>query len=333
MPPPNHAPLRRALIRWFASNARDLPWRRTRDPYAILVSEFMLQQTTVTAVISYFDRWMQRFPDFAALARARPASVLRAWEGLGYYSRARNLHRLAKIVVSEHGGTLPRDLDSLARLPGIGPYTLGAVGSFAFDLRLPAIDTNVARVIARLTNLQTAIDTKEGASAVIEFANALLPRGRGSGRVNSALMELGALICTAREPNCAACPARQWCRAKEPHLLPRKRSRRPTIAIEEHRAWIVRWGKILLEQSNGPRWQGMWLLPSLPSALDAKSSVLLATRYAITHHLVRLFIHTAPAPRRTPRYHKWFGLSQLAALPVAAPHRKVISLLGRSLDR
>ncbi len=273
---------------------------------------------------------MRRFPNFAALARARHASVLRAWEGLGYYSRARNLHRLAKIVVSDHGGQLPRDPSALSRLPGIGPYTLGAVASFAFDLQLPAVDTNVARVIARLTNLQTPIDTTDGASSVMEFAKALLPPARGSGQTNSALMELGAVVCIPREPKCTYCPVRNWCQADDPRMLPIKRARQLTIATQEHRAWIVQGSKVLLTQSRGPRWKGLWLLPALPSAMPPETPALLTMRYAITRYIVQLFVHQAPVPVRTPPHHKWVAADQLAALPLAAPHRKAITLLSAS---
>lgn len=181
MPRANHqtsanAEIRRQLTAWFRDAARDLPWRRTRDPYAILVSELMLQQTQVATVIPYYERWLQRFPDFGTLAAADEHDVLSLWQGLGYYSRARNLHRAARHVVAQHGEVLPADAEAIRALPGVGRYTAGAVASFAFDLPEPLVDANVARVLARLLNLQEAIDSAAGQRALWETAEALVPK-------------------------------------------------------------------------------------------------------------------------------------------------------------
>src|SRR5579884_2685941 len=178
----------RRLLAWYARAARDLPWRRTRDPYRVLVSEVMLQQTQVARVTEYYPRFLARFPDLATLARARPRAVREAWDGLGYYARAANLHRLAREVARRHGGRLPADPAALRALPGVGPYTAGAVATFAFELPVPAVDTNVARVIRR---------------AFI---------GRRAWTFNQAIMELGALVCTARRPKCPECPVRPVCK-------------------------------------------------------------------------------------------------------------------------
>jgi len=195
--------LRQQLARWFRQQGRDLPWRRTQDPYAILVSEFMLQQTQVATVIDYYTRWLARFPDFIALAAAGEADVLHVWQGLGYYARARNLHRAAQHVAGQYAGKLPDDLAVIAALPGVGRYTAGAVASFAFDRATPIIDANIARVLARVLNLSEPIDTKRGSEILWATAEALLPKRAHGGRLhNSALMELGALICTPRNPNC-----------------------------------------------------------------------------------------------------------------------------------
>ena len=182
-----------ALERWFTANARDYPWRRTHDPYAILVSEVMLQQTQIPTVLDrgYYSRWMERFPDFASLAAADETEVLSAWEGLGYYRRARNLQKLAKVVTTEHDGTFPRDVTAIRALPGIGPYTAGAIASFAFDEAEPIVDGNVARVLSRVFNDSTPIDSTAGQKALWSRAGSLV-KTAGSPRVlNSALMELG----------------------------------------------------------------------------------------------------------------------------------------------
>ena len=172
---PDHPQFRRRLQRWFKLRGRDLPWRRTRDPYAILVSEFMLQQTQVATVIPYYQRWLDRFPDFAALARARQSDVLHAWQGLGYYARARHLHAAGKFVMENFGGALPSDAAKIAQLPGVGRYTAGAIASFAFDLSEPIVDANIARVLARLTNWQDPIDSSTGRAHLWQTATELLP--------------------------------------------------------------------------------------------------------------------------------------------------------------
>ena len=213
----DHRQFRRSLHRWFRLRGRDLPWRRTHDPYAILVSEFMLQQTQVATVISYYQRWLDRFPDFAALARAKESDVLHAWQGLGYYARARHLHAAGKFVRENFGGELPADVARIAQLPGVGRYTAGAIASFAFDLPEPIVDANIARVLARLTNWEIPIDTSVGRAHLWQTATALLPT-TGVREHNSALMDLGAMICLPRQPRCAECPVRSFCRAERPAI-------------------------------------------------------------------------------------------------------------------
>jgi A/G-specific adenine glycosylase len=203
--PMHAAAFRRRLLAWYRRAARDLPWRRTRDPYRVLVSEFMLQQTQVSRVLEFYPRFLRRYPSLEALARARPARVREAWEGLGYYRRAVNLHRLARTVVREHGGRLPSEPDALERLPGVGPYTAGAVAVFAYEMPVPAVDTNVARVLRRAFGCRTA-------KQIRATATALQPRrGKSAWALNQALMELGALVCTARAPKCEACPVNRLC--------------------------------------------------------------------------------------------------------------------------
>lgn len=196
----------RKLLAWYRRNARKLPWRGTRNPYAILVSEFMLQQTQVSRVLEYYPRFLKRFPTIEKLARSRPKAVREAWEGMGYYARARNLHTLAQEVVRDHEGLLPDTPEALRTLPGVGPYTAGAVACFAYEKPVPAVDTNVNRVLTRVFAPRD----------VWAFAAMLTPKkGKTAWAFNQAVMELGALVCTARRPKCPACPVRRECRSPE----------------------------------------------------------------------------------------------------------------------
>lgn len=205
------AAFRRRLMRWFRRHARDLPWRRTRDPWRVLVSEFMLQQTQVSRVEEFYPGFLRRFPTVAALARSEAGEVREAWEGLGYYQRAENLRRLAVRVVREHQGVIPTDPEALRALPGVGRYTAGAVASFAYHQRTAAIDTNVARVLRRAWHPRTGTGAK-AETRLWKTAEALLPKsGKDAWTFNQAIMELGALICTARVAHCGACPVRPSC--------------------------------------------------------------------------------------------------------------------------
>jgi A/G-specific adenine glycosylase len=210
----------RRLRAWYRANARDLPWRRTRNAYHILVSELMLQQTQVARVIPRYQEFLDRFPALADVARSSPRCVREAWEGLGYYARARNLHRLARSVTAnarEPHKTLPADPAALRALPGIGPYTAGAIASFAYERRAPLVDTNVARVLRRVFAPAADPKSSRGRRTLWELAAALLPRtGRAAWTHNQALMELGALVCTARRPLCGRCPVRNLCRSAWP---------------------------------------------------------------------------------------------------------------------
>ena len=202
-----------ALLAWYGRHGRDLPWRRTRDPYAVWVSEIMLQQTRVDQAGPYFERFMKRFPSLSALARASLEEVLKAWEGMGYYARARNLHRAARLVVSEGEGRLPEEARELRALPGIGAYTAAAVASIAFGKDEAVVDGNVARVLSRLFAVPGDPKRGEAAGRIRGLAEALLPPGR-AGTFNQALMDLGALVCTPAKPRCGACPVRARCAAR-----------------------------------------------------------------------------------------------------------------------
>lgn len=210
--PRNALAFKRRLLRWFRQQGRQLPWRATRDPYRITVSEFMLQQTQVSRVVDYYHRFLQRYPTVASLARARPASVRQVWAGLGYYRRAAHLHALARTVIRNHGGTIPRHPAVLTTLPGIGRYTAGAIASFAYEDRVPAVDTNVERVLRRVFTPAAHPGPKTHRS-IEALARTILPQRRSTvWEFNQALMDLGATICTARRADCPRCPVRPACR-------------------------------------------------------------------------------------------------------------------------
>lgn len=322
-PVPGAHLFRRRLLAWYQAHGRDLPWRRTRDPYAILVSELMLQQTQVTTVIPYYNEWLRRFPDFRALAHAAEAEVLHAWQGLGYYARARNLHAAAKRVVAQHDGNCPASPEQMRKLPGVGRYTANAVATFAFDQAVPIVEANTARVLARLSNLLTRIDSSAGEHAVWDLAGALVPK-RGARAYNSALIDLGALVCTAGQPKCPICPVRGFCRAENPLLLPVKKSRPALKRLTEYHGFAVRRGRVLLEQSRG-RWRGMWILPHLIAPQAGR--LLHAANFPFTRHRIRLevFAHQFPSAQTPSR--RWFALEQLSAIPLPSPHRRAIDAL------
>lgn len=314
--------VRDALVAWFREHGRDLPWRRTRDAYAILVSEFMCQQTTVAAVVPYFERWMLAFPGAAALAEADEQTVLGHWQGLGYYSRARNLHHAAKAVVERHGGVVPDDPDALRALPGIGEYTAGAVLAFAFDRPSAVVDANVARVLARLHDFREPVDSTRG-KAFLRDASVALQPSSGAGEFNSALMELGALVCKPIGALCPRCPIRGACRTRDPEALPVKRPRAATTAVTERRAWIVENGALHLAQSTG-RWKGMWILPEIA---ELRAKVVHVENYPITRYRVRMEVVPVEASQ-IPGL-RAFPLTELDAVPIPSPHRRAIRALSK----
>jgi A/G-specific adenine glycosylase len=311
-------------LRWFARHGRELPWRRTRDPYAILVSEFMLQQTQVATVIPYYEEWMRRFPNFAALAAASEHEVLHAWQGLGYYARARNLRATAQAIMEKHGGRFPKSLDAIRALPGVGRYTANAVATFALNQPVPIVEANIARLLARLFNLQIPVDTSQGREALWQRADELLPR-RGARLYNSALMDLGALVCGTR-PHCVVCPVRNLCRAENPSTLPRKKAR-PSIRLRtEHHGFSVRRGRVLLEQSQD-RWRGMWMLPRLAKA-PANHQPLHISEFPFTNHRITLAVFPQQAAGGGHKsFHRWFPIDGLAAIPLPSPHRRALETL------
>ena len=256
--------IQRSLLSWYANRGRDLPWRRERDPYRIWVAEVMLQQTQVETVIPYYYRWLEAFPNLTALAAAEEEEVLKIWEGLGYYRRARNLHKTAKMVVANYGGSFPRTMDDLRRLPGIGDYTAAALGSIAFGLKAPALESNGKRVLARLSAFREPINVEKNAKILSQMLETLLPE-KDAGSFNQALMDLGASVCSPHKPNCADCPLQRECASFKQGLqteIPSKTPRKPLPHYEVVAAIICRGEMVLIDKRrSGGLLGGMWEFP------------------------------------------------------------------------
>jgi len=258
------ARFRRGLRAWYDRHARDLPWRRRGDAYAVWLSEVMLQQTQVATVRPYFERFLAAFGSIEALARAHQQQVLRLWEGLGYYRRARQLHQAAQIIVRDHGGQFPRDPEAVRRLPGIGRYTAGAILSIAFDAREPILEANTTRLFCRLLAYRGDPASHEGQGLLWQMAEAVLPSS-GVGRFNQALMELGSQVCLPRQPACQACPVGSLCEARAAGLLAEVPlpKRKPAPESRREVALVVRRGRrvLVLQCPEGRRWAGLWDFP------------------------------------------------------------------------
>ncbi len=252
------------LLPWYARSARRLPWRGSQDPYDVWVSEIMLQQTRVETVIPYFENWMQRFPDVASLAQAEEQDVLKAWEGLGYYRRARNLQRAAQVVLEQHGGILPADLPALRALPGVGEYTAAAIASIAFNLDEAALDGNIRRVLARVFHMDLPARAPQGEKRLRELTRQELPAGQ-AGDYNQALMDLGSAICTPRSPQCLLCPLAEICEARkrgDMESLPLLKERAPVPHFTVTAAVIQRGSQVLLaRRPAGGLLGGLWEFP------------------------------------------------------------------------
>ena len=291
----------------------------------------MLQQTQVTTVIPYYHDWLRRFPNFASLARASENEVLHAWQGLGYYARARNLHATAKTVMDRHSGNFPRKIEQMRHLSGIGKYTAHALASFAFNESVPIVEANTARVLARLFNLRKSIDSGAGRKKLWQHAASLRSKSDAA-TFNSALLDLGALICVSRKPRCGVCPVNPFCRAKNPAALPVRKSRPEMKELIETHALIVTRGRILLEQSRH-RWRGMWILPRLEfSSLKQRhfhQRPVYESVFPFTHHRVTLSVYRRFAQKRIAPAQRWFKSIEHVAIP--SPHRRAIdALLGFS---
>jgi A/G-specific adenine glycosylase len=321
------------LETWFAQAGKDYPWRRTRDPYAILVSEVMLQQTQVATVLGrgYYERWMLRFPNFATLAHAEEDAVLKAWEGLGYYRRARNLQKLAQEVVARHGGVMPVSLTEVLALPGIGRYTAGALLSFAHDQPVPLVDGNVARVLARLQNDATPVDSTAGQKQLWEQATLLVEAAASPRVLNSSLMELGQQLCRTGSPLCLMCPLRSLCTAKEPESLPVKEKKVQLTDVEEHIVLALWEGQVLLEQETGKRRTGLWKLPAATKAEQAQPPIH-QMNYGITRYRVSLSVHARQVLGPVLGENQaWVAQGTLAEIAMPSPYRKALeAAMGRT---
>ena len=336
------------LLKWYGENRRALPWRGHPDPYAVWVSEIMLQQTRVETVIPYFLRWMERFPSITVLAHASERQVLRAWEGLGYYARARNLRQAARIVVKEFGGELPDQAAALRQLPGIGPYTAGAIASIAFGRDEPALDGNIRRVLARVFDVEQPADSPEGLRRLWDLAARNLPGGR-AGDYNQALMDLGAAVCLPAGPRCPVCPLNRLCQARRLGIQeerPRLRARRGLPQHVRAAAVIVRNGKVLLAHRPAEGLLGgMWEFPNarvpalsgrkVAGALRAEYHLgvqigeeLANIRHAYSHFAVEVhaFRCRMSSTSDDPRL-RWVPLRRLGDFPMGRTDR----LIGRKL--
>jgi len=344
---------RRALLAWYRAERRDLPWRRTRDPYAIWVSETMLQQTRVEAVIPYYERFLARFPDVDTLASADLDDVLSLWAGLGYYSRARNLKRAAEQVVTRFSGRLPDGVDMLRELPGVGRYTAGAIASIAFDHPAPIVDGNVARVLARLVGLREPIESSAVKARLWEEAERLAD-GPAPGDLNQALMELGARICIPRTPRCDLCPVSRFCDARavgDAASLPVRAPKRAPKIVYAVAALVLRGGKALAVQRPAKGLLGgLWELPGGEVGARERGAAVLARvlrertglgvasiartgafDYAFTHRALRTAVYRCEAASGRVRLdgwdrHRWVAPESFAELPLAAVSKRALAI-------
>ena len=337
------------LLAWYVLNQRSLPWRGHRDPYAVWVSEIMLQQTRVDAVIPYFLRWMRRFPSIPSLARSSERDVLRHWEGLGYYARARNFRRAAKIVMREYGGVLPADIELLRGLPGIGRYTAGAIASIAFGLDEPALDANIRRVLARLFDVSVPARSPAGERILWELARKHLSKGHAAD-YNQAMMDLGATICLPAKPRCPECPVRMLCAARKLGLQEKRPVLTPKKAVPHHiytAAVILRRRRVLLaKRPSSGLLGGMWEFPngkvSRPSPKELAKvmrslyhlDVISGGPAGIVHHGyshftvdVHVFSCEASKVQQTPDLH-WVSVDALDDVPMGWIDRRI----ARSLN-
>ncbi len=336
------ARLVRELLRWYDRARRDLPWRSDRpDPYHVLVSEAMLQQTQVATVIPYYHRFLAAFPTIGDLAKADEQAVLRLWQGLGYYSRARNLHRAARTINGELGGVFPDTAAELRQLPGVGRYTAGAVASIAFGRAEPLVDGNVQRVLCRLDAISDDPRNKAVAERLWQRAGGLVPSDR-PGDFNSALMELGATVCTPRNPQCLVCPWRGMCQAQLRGLeqeIPLRRKAKAT-PLEKRQAWVIVTAdrRVLIEHRPARgRWAGLWQFLTL--AMDASDPLLARlssprplglVRHALTHRRYEFaaFIVEADSALEAMPPRRWVGVDELAGYPMSKPQLDIARRAG-----
>jgi A/G-specific adenine glycosylase len=349
---PSPEEVRKHLLAWYDTNRRDLPWRRTRDPYRILVAEYLLQRTRIASGTPYYERFLSRFPKVQDLAAASIDDVLAVWEGLGFYRRARNLHAAAQAIVSSHGGQVPSTFEALSNLPGMGVYTAGAVASIAFGIPVPAVDGNVTRVIARLFRIREDVSKATTRRRIAEFAVRLVSP-EAPGQFNQALMELGATICTPNSPACDHCPLEVLCLARvagEEREIPNPIPRKPVRTVQVAFALIESKGRVLLiRREPGTLLGGLWALPGgeIPSKKTGRESLL-----ALVHEQARCevrigrpwskvdrtFSHRrwsgniyrgSPAGRlRDGKRIRWVPLGEALRLPLVPFHREALESLS-----
>ncbi|MEJ5359970.1 MAG: A/G-specific adenine glycosylase [Desulfobacterales bacterium] len=356
MTPEEIARIRRRLLAWYDRRRRHLPWRRTGDPYRIWVSEVMLQQTRVETVIAYYARFLRRYPTIARLAEAAPEEVLKAWEGLGYYARARNLHRAARILRERHGGSFPADPESFRALPGVGDYTAAAVYSIAFGRPLAVVDGNVRRVLARVLALPLPVDSAPGARRLRETADRLLSPRR-PGDFNQAVMELGALVCTPRRPGCPGCPILDHCRAGrrgEASVYPRKRPSHPLPTVPVAVGVVFKNGRVLVtRRPEEGLLGGLWEFPGgkIEPGEDPREACrreiaeetglavevgepLALIRHAYSHFRVELHAFRCRylggrVRRKRALAHRWLPPARLGELAFPRANQRLLPLLRR----
>lgn len=319
---------RRLLVTWFQKEGKDYPWRKTNDPWAILVSEVMLQQTTVPTILNRYEAWMKQFPTPSALAEADEAAVLRSWEGLGYYQRVRNLRKTAQALVSEYNGQLPASAEELRQLTGIGPYTAAAVASFAFHLPEPLVDANVARVFSRLFDDDTPVDSPLGVKITAERAAALMDRDHPHA-YNSGLMELGQNYCK-KVPECLLCPVRPVCTTTRAADLPVKLPKKQAVLVTENALFSLdsKKGVLLAKTESGRRREGLWRLPLRSPEELGSSNKIASHKFNITHHKVTQHVYS-PENSSFPakENEQWISLDNLNDIPLASPDRKILNKL------
>jgi A/G-specific adenine glycosylase len=356
--PPDLSGLRRTLRSWYRRHRRDLPWRRTNDPYAILVSEFMLQQTQVATVLPYYARFLKRFPTLESLAGAPDPEVRAAWSGLGYYRRARNLQAAARAVVRDHAGALPADLDALRALPGVGDYTAAALGSMVHGLPRAVVDGNVVRVLTRLTACDESVSRASTRRALQDLADRILDP-KEPGDWNQAVMELGARVCTPRSPDCGSCPWSRSCRARaagNPERHPRKDASTKPVTVERAVGVVRRGDRVLLVHRRDPKLlDGTWEFPGIDLDRTADPRTVLhghltgvlrkrlrvgpelaRVRHSITHRriTVRAFaVHVDPLPRTRKDERAWVAAGEIAGYPASSMTLKLMKELVPLLAR
>jgi A/G-specific adenine glycosylase len=327
--------VRKALRRWYEAHRRDLPWRRTRDPYRIWVSEIMLQQTRVAAVIPYYEKFLKRYPSVEALARAPEAALLAAWSGLGYYSRARNMQKAARQIVDRGG--FPESYAEIRELAGVGDYTAAAVASIAFGQPRAVVDGNVLRVLARITAERGEISALATRGRLAAIAQDLLDRGDPAAS-NQALMELGALVCVPRSPDCVHCPVARWCAALREGIaaeLPVKAGKKRKVIVEQCLALAERRGRVLMRQraAGETRLAGFWEVPLLGDLPGARVVEILGEiRHHITYNEYRVSVVRVAAVK-APAGLCWRDRNEMAGLPLTTLARKALKLVKLGENR